>query len=211
MRKQRTMEESRDEKSPKRAGPSKGPNELFVSETPGNSSSGYANTFRILENQIKRKKAKPSGLLCTSLCSISEEEPSFLELELAARSRLTELCDTNVVSSKSLISLNTHLKKFDSVQNYIYHVSKSRSGALTLKPKHLPSTSSVSDAVDNYGKLNFLRSSFVLFFPNIWRPCVGSETSENIKFSHFLSVFETCDDDAHSTMQRKKKNPFRLT
>lgn len=155
------MEESRDEKSPKRAGPSKGLNELFVSKTPGNSSSGYANTFRILENQIKRKKAKPSGLLC----SISEEEPSFLELELAARSRLTELCDTNVVSRESIISLNTHLKKFDCVQNYIYHVSKSRSGALTLKPKHLPSTSGVSDAVDDYGKLKFLRCFIVLFFP----------------------------------------------
>lgn len=74
--------------------------ELFVTSSPGNSSSGFANTFRILENQIKRKLLKHS-----SLDSISEEEPSALELELAARSRLTELCDTNVFKSGPNLSL----------------------------------------------------------------------------------------------------------
>lgn len=142
------MEES-ENKSPRRSKSPVVASELFVSKTPGNSSSGYANTFRILENQIKRKQSKHSGL-----CSISEEEPSFLELELAARSRLTELCDTNFVNSESIISLKKHLNKFESVQNFIYHVSKSKSGALSLKPKHLESTS-VTDVVDDYGKLAF--------------------------------------------------------
>lgn len=146
------MEESCCEKSPTRT-QAEVPSELFVTRTPGNSSSGYANTFRILENQIKRKQSSRS-----SLCSISEEEPlSFLELELAARSRLTELCDT---SSESIKSLNKHLNKFDDVRNFIYHVSKSRSGALTLKPKHLSPTT--VDDVDNYGKLTF--STTLLWF-----------------------------------------------
>lgn len=138
------MEESCDPKSPRKRTESE---ELFMATTPGNSSHGFANTFRILENQIKRKQLRNS-----SLCSISEEEPSFLELELAARSRLTQLCDTNVFKSEATISLNKH-NKLDNVQNYIYHVSRSRSGALSLKPKHLtPSTSVNLD--DDYGKLN---------------------------------------------------------
>lgn len=123
--------------------PEKSDDELFVSTTPGNSSSGFANTFRILENQIKRKLLKRS-----SLGSISEEEPSPLELELAARSRLTELCDTNVFKSEPNISLTT-LNKFDDVQDFIYHVSKSRSGALSLRPKRL------TPATDDYGNLTF--------------------------------------------------------
>lgn len=124
--------------------------ELFVAKSPGESSSGFANTFRILENQIKRKQFRYS-----SLCSISEEEPSILELELAARSRLTELCDTNVFKSEATISLNKHCK-LDHVQNYIYHVAKGKNGDLTVKSKHLapPSTSIVLD--DDYGKLNCL-------------------------------------------------------
>jgi hypothetical protein len=122
--------------------------ELFVSKTPGNSSSGYANTFRILENQIRRKQLRLS-----SLCSISEEDPSLLELELAARSRLSELCDTNVFKSESSISLNKHLDKFTNVQNYIYHVAKARNGASILKPKHLSPTS--VNPWDDYGKLTF--------------------------------------------------------
>lgn len=142
------MEESCKKKLPKQA---KTPSEYFVSQTPGNSSSGYANTFRILENQIRRKQ---SG--CSDLTSISEEEPSFLELELAARSRLSELCDNSHVNSESIKSLNKHLNKFDCVQNYIYHVSKSKNGALTLKSKHLASTGIGHAVDDNYGKLNFL-------------------------------------------------------
>lgn len=121
--------------------------ELFVAKTPGNSSSGFANTFRILENQIKRKLFKHS-----SLSSISEEDPTPLELELAARSRLTELCDTNVFKSESNISLNKHYKEND-VQNYIYHVTRSPNGALSLKQKHL--TPSTVNSVDDYGKLTF--------------------------------------------------------
>lgn len=123
--------------------------ELFVSKTPGNSSSGYANTFRILENQIRRKQLRLS-----SLCSISEEDPSLLELELAAQTRLSELCDTNVFKSESSISLNKQLDKFSNVQNYIYFVAKSRNGASILKPKHLsPPSSSPMDG--DYGKLTF--------------------------------------------------------
>lgn len=122
--------------------------ELFVSKTPGNSSSGYANTFRILENQIKRKQ-----LRVTSLCSISEEDPSLLELELAARSRLSELCDTNVFKSESSISLNKHLERFANVSDYIYHVARARNGASILKPKHLSPTSVPS--LDDCGKLSF--------------------------------------------------------
>ena len=143
------MEESCCEKSPTR-NKSETPecSETFVGKTPGNSSSGFANTFRILENQIKRKLTKHS-----SLSSISEEEPSPLELELAARSRLAELCDTNVFKSEPSISLN----KFDTVQNFIYHVVKNKSGALTLKSKHL--TPSSLSPVDDYGKLN---SCFIL-------------------------------------------------
>lgn len=110
---------------------------MFVSNTPSNSSSGFANTFRVLENQIKRK--------LTKLDSINEEDPSALELELSTRGRLTELCDTN-------ISLN-NLNKFDEVQNFIYHVSKNRNGVLTVKPKHL--TPSIVIPSDEYGKLTF--------------------------------------------------------
>lgn len=107
--------------------------EFLVTKNPHDSSSkGYANTFRILENQIRRNKLlKPS-----SLSSISEEEPSFLDLELAARSRLKEMCDTSSSVIAATESLNRQFK-YDNVQNYIYHVSKSRSGLLTLKPKHL--------------------------------------------------------------------------
>lgn len=120
--------------------------ELFVAKTPGESSSGFANTFRILENQIKRKQLKYS-----SLCSISEEEPSILELELAARSRLSELCDTNVFKSEATISLNKH-SKHDHAENYIYHVMKGRNGDLTVKSKHLSPSSVTLD--DDYGNLN---------------------------------------------------------
>jgi hypothetical protein len=115
---------------------------LFVSKSPENSSAGFANTFRILENQIQRKKLMKHS----SLSSISEEEPSFLELELAAISRLKELCDTS--SSAAIESLNDQFNKYDNVQNYIYHVGKSRSGFLTLKPKHL--TASIA-AIDDDG------------------------------------------------------------
>lgn len=127
---------------------------LFVGGSPGNSSSGFANTFRILENQIKRKLTKHSSFLC----SISEEEPSTLELELAARSRLAELCDTSndVFKSESTISLNKH-QKLDNVQNYIYHVSRSKSGVLSLKSQHL--TPSSLNPIDDYGKLYFLFDS----------------------------------------------------
>lgn len=200
------MEESCSEKSPKRSSQPQSSSELFVCKTPGNSSSGYANTFRILENQIRRKQSKHSDLF-----SISEEEPSFLELELAARSRLTELCDTNVDSSESIISLNKHLKKFDSVQNYIYHVSKSKSGALTLKPKHLI-PSSVNDAVDNYGKLNFLLLRFIAVFQHPERfkhlaPNVDTKTSENIRISHFPMFSRLVTK--HSAFERK--SPFLTT
>lgn len=123
---------------------------FFVSSTPGSTSSGYANTFRILENQIKRKLFQPSRLLN----SISEEEPSMLELELAARSRLTELqCDTKVIESGEFKSLNKQLK-FDNVRNFIYHVSRGKNGILSLKPKHLTPRTDVV-AVDDYGKLTF--------------------------------------------------------
>lgn len=107
---------------------------FMVSKNPHNSSAGYANTFRILESQLARNKL----LKHSSLSSISEEEPSFLDLELAARSRLKEMmCDTaNSVISPATESL-TRQFKFDNVQNYIYHVSRSRTGMLTLKPKHL--------------------------------------------------------------------------
>lgn len=142
-------EESCSYKSPRRRNKTEFDDNLFVTSTPGNTSSGYANTFRILENQIKRKLLRPSQLLG----SISEEEPSMLELELAARGRMTELqCDTNVVNSEK--SLNKQFK-FENVQNFIYHVSRSRSGALCLKPKHLTPSTDVS-AVDDYGKLTFL-------------------------------------------------------
>lgn len=130
------------------------PSELFVTKTPGNSSSGYANTFRILENQIKRKQLKQSS---SGLCSIIEEEPSFLELELAAQSRLSELCD-NVANSESTISLNQHLNKYENVQNYIYFVSKSKNGALSLKPKHL--TPSTDSDYGNWVKLSFYYGFF---------------------------------------------------
>lgn len=142
------MDESCGEKKSPRRSSIESASELFVTSTPGNSSSGYANTFRILENQIKRKQ-----LMTSSLWSISEEEPTALELELAARSRLSEMCDTSVVDSEPNISLNKHLNKFENVQNFIYHVSKSRSGALTLKPKHL--TPSIVNNFDDYGKLTF--------------------------------------------------------
>lgn len=146
------MEESCSKSSPT-SGDAPEQSELFVGRSPGNSSSGFANTFRILENQIKRKLTKHSSLLC----SISEEEPSALELELAARSRLSEMCDTsNVFKSESTISLNKH-HKFDNVQNYIYHVSRSRSGVLSLKSRHL--TPSTLNPVDDYGKLYFLFDS----------------------------------------------------
>lgn len=114
---------------------SKNGDKLFVSKSPENSSAGFANTFRILENQIQRNKLMKHS----SLSSISEEEPSFLELELAARSRLKEMCDT---SSSAAIdqSLNNKQFKYDNVQNYIYHVGRNRSGLLTLKPKHLKTT-----------------------------------------------------------------------
>lgn len=123
--------------------------EQFVGKTPGNSSLGFANTFRILENQIKRKLTRHS-----SLSSIIEEEPSPLELELAARRRLDELCDTNVFKSEPFLSLNNKSSKFE---NFIYHVVKSRSGALSLKSKHLALSSSdpvPENPVDDYGKLN---------------------------------------------------------
>lgn len=142
------MEESCNKKSPTR-NKSETPesSEVFVAKTPCNTSSGFANTFRILENQVKRKLTKHS-----SLSSISEEEPSPLEIELAARSRLTELCDTNLFKSEPTLSLSNH-PKFDDVENFIYHVVKSRSGALTLKSKHLAPTS--SNPVDSdYGKLS---------------------------------------------------------
>lgn len=143
------MEESCFKKSPTR-NKSETPecSELFIGKTPGNSSSGFANTFRILENQIKRKVTRHS-----SLSSISEEEPSPFELELAARSRLSEICDTNVFKSEPAISLT----KLDSVQNFIYHVVKSKSGAVTLKSKHL--TPSSSNPIDEHGKLKFLFGS----------------------------------------------------
>lgn len=103
---------------------------FMVTKNPHNSSAGYANTFRILESQIRRNKLMKHS----SLSSISEEEPSFLDLELAARSRLKEMCDSSSqIATESL----TRQFKYDNVQNYIYHVSKSRSGLLTLKPKHL--------------------------------------------------------------------------
>lgn len=121
---------------------SKNGDSLFVSKSPENSSAGFANTFRILENQIQRNKLMKHS----SLSSISEEEPSFLELELAARSRLKELCDTKIES------LNEQFK-YDNVQNYIYHVGRSRSGLLTLKPKHL--TTSIA-AIAEDGKNNCL-------------------------------------------------------
>lgn len=118
--------------------------EFMVTKNPHSSSAGYANTFRILENQIRRNKL----LKHSSLSSISEEEPSFFDLELAARSRLKEMCDN---SNSSVIiaateSLNRQFK-YDNVQNFIYHVSKSPSGLLTLKPKHLtiPITTSIDD------------------------------------------------------------------
>lgn len=127
--------------------------ELLVAKSPGNSSSGFANTFRILENQIKRKLLKHS-----SLDSISEEEgPSALELELAARSRLAEMCDTNVFKSGTNISL-IQLSKLDPVQNYIYHVARARNGSLSVKPKRLTPTTSYPSA-DDYGKLTVSCSS----------------------------------------------------
>lgn len=129
-------------------------NDLFVAKSPGTSSSGFANTFRILENQIKRKLWKHS-----SLGSISEEEPTPLELELAARSRLSELCDTNVFKSEANISLNK-LNKLDNVQNYIYHVTKGKTGVLSLKSKHF-SSSPTNHPIDDYGKLTL--SFFFLF------------------------------------------------
>jgi hypothetical protein len=142
-------EESCSYKSPRRrnkAESAESCDSLFVTSTPGNTSSGYANTFRILENQIKRKLIKPSRLLGI----ISEEEPTMLELELAARGRMSELlCDTKCERSKSL---NKQFK-FDNVQNFIYHVSRERNGALTLKPKHLTPTKDESRDVDDYGKV----------------------------------------------------------
>lgn len=126
--------------------------ELLVAKSPGNSSSGFANTFRILENQIKRKLLKHC-----SLDSISEEGPSALELELAARSRLAEMCDTNVLKSEPNMSL-IQLSKLDPVQNYIYHVARSRNGSLSVKPKRLTPTTSYPSA-DDYGKLTVLCSS----------------------------------------------------
>ena len=131
---------------------------FFVSRTPGNTSSGYANTFRILENQIKRKLFQPSRLLN----SISEDDPSMLELELAARSRMTELlCDTKVVESGEFKSLNKQLK-FDNVRNFIYHVSRGKNGMLSLKPRHLTPRTDV--AVDDYGKLTFFYYADLLLF-----------------------------------------------
>lgn len=106
---------------------------FMVSSNPHSSSAGYANTFRILESQIARNKL----LKHSSLSSISEEEPSFLDLELAARSRLKEMCDTSNSNFTSATESLTRQFKFDDIQNYIYHVSRSRSGLLTLKPKHL--------------------------------------------------------------------------
>lgn len=147
------MEESCSKNSPTTTPDAPVRSGQFVGLSLGNSSSGFANTFRILENQIRRKLTKHSSLLC----SIDEEEPSALELELAARSRLAEMCDTsNVFKSDPMISLNKH-HKFDNVQNYIYHVSRSRSGALSLKSRHL--TPSTLNPVDDYGKLNFLFDS----------------------------------------------------
>lgn len=175
-----------EQKSPLRRKPKL--SELLVAKTPGHSSSGFANTFRILENQIKRKQFRYS-----SLVSISEEEPSVLELELAARSRLAELCDTSVFKSEATISLNKH--KLDHVQNYIYHVTKGKNGDLTVKSKHLPPTSSVTLDDDDYGKLNcllfhsesFCLSIFAQFILNV-AECfehMFKNNAENIRFSNF--------------------------
>lgn len=123
--------------------------ELLVAKSPGNSSSGFANTFRILENQIKRKLLKHS-----SLDSISEEGPSTaFELELAARSRLTEMCDTKDVFKKEPNISLIQLSKLDPVQNYIYHVTRGRNGSLSVKPKRLMPTTSCYPSADDYGKL----------------------------------------------------------
>lgn len=135
---------------------SKNGDELFVTKSPESSSAGFANTFRILENQIQRNKLMKHS----SLSSISEEEPSFLELELAARSRLKELCDTSSSSSAANESLKNEQFKFDNVQNYIYHVGRSRSGLLTLKPKHL--TTSIAAVIDDDGNNIFYYTNCLL-------------------------------------------------
>jgi hypothetical protein len=164
--------------------------ELFVSKTPGNSSSGYANTFRVLENQIRRKQ-----LRVTSLCSISEEDPSPLELELAARSRLSELCDTSVFKSDSSISLNKQLEKFANVSDYIYHVARARNGVSILKPKHLSSASVPS--LDDCGKLSSLYYFVTIIKTSIVSASINVMvfvakhlcTTSNIRFPHFHRCF----------------------
>lgn len=171
-------EESCSEKSPRRRNKTETSDSLFVTSTPGNTSSGYANTFRILENQIKRKLLRPTKMLGI----ISEEEPSMLELELAARGRMSELlCDKNVVNSEEAKSLNKQFK-FDNVQNFIYHVSRSRNGALTLKPKHLTPTTDVS-AADDYGKLTFLCAESELYY--VFVRTSGVKHSKTFKFPNF--------------------------
>lgn len=198
-------EESCSEKSPQRRNKTETNDSLFITSSPGNTSSGYANTFRILENQIKRKLLRP-----TKLGSISEEEPSMLELELAARDRISELsCDKNVVNSEGAKSLNKQFK-FDNVQNFIYHVSRSRNGALTLKPKHLTPTTDVS-AADDYGKLTFLSAELEFYY--FFVRTSGAKHSKTLRFPDFpmlsRSQAKSLDAaDAIKALENGKSNVF---
>lgn len=114
----------------------------LISKNPGNSSNNFENTIKLLENQVKRKR----GALrhCSSLSSITEEPPSYLELELEARDRLRNICDKNCT-----FIFNEH---DDAIRNYIYYVAR-KNGQLYIKSKRTSTgLSNINKSIDDDGK-----------------------------------------------------------